>query len=112
MACGYFIQFNNMQYQRYRRDYSNPEYVGRLSPDNLKYYRNTYRRYRDYSILFGVLVYALNVIDANVFAYLQDFDVSDDLTLNVRPGIIEPIHPVRYAATQPVSVGLKMNIQF
>ena len=113
MACGYFFQFNNMQYQRYRNDYNNPEYAGRLTPDNLKWYRDTYRRYRDYSILATVLVYALTIVDANIFAYLQDFDVSDDLAFKIVPGIIEPIHTTRYATTtQPLSVGLKMNIFF
>jgi hypothetical protein len=113
MVSGYLIQFNNMQYQRYRRDYSNPEYAGRLSPDNLKWYRDTYRRYRDYSVLVGIGIYALTIIDANIFAYLRDFDVSDDLSLNIRPGIIDPVYPTRYASTvQPLSVGLKMNISF
>ena len=112
MVCGYFIQFNNMQYQRYRNYYNDPNYSGRLTPDNIKWYRDTYRRYRDYSVLAGVLVYALTIIDANTFAYFHDFDISDDLSLNIRPGIIEPIN-TRYAmTTQPLSVGLKMNIHF
>ncbi|MDR2585501.1 MAG: DUF5683 domain-containing protein [Prevotellaceae bacterium] len=113
MVCGYFIQFNNMQYQRYRKAYNNPDsYGGRLSSENLKWYRDTYRRYRDYSILAGVAVYALTIIDANTFAYFSDFDVSDDLSLRIRPGIIEPLD-ARYAMhTRPLSVGLKMNINF
>ena len=113
MAAGYFIQFNNMQYQRYRNDYNNPDYSGRLSPDNLKWYRDTYRRYRDYSILAGILVYALTIIDANIFAYLRDFDVSDDLALKITPGVIQPLYPTRYASTtQPHSVGLTLNLSF
>ena len=112
MLCGFLIQFNNMQYQRYRTDYNNPDYVGRLTPENLKWYRDTFRRYRDYSILAGVLVYAVNIIDANIFAYFQDFDVSDDLTLSIRPAIIDPVN-TRFATTAPpVSVGLKMNVHF
>jgi hypothetical protein len=31
------------------------------------------------------VLYALNIIDANVDAHLKDFDVSDDLTMKVRP---------------------------
>jgi hypothetical protein len=30
-------------------------------------------------------VYLANVIDAYVFAHLQDFDVSDDLSMDIRP---------------------------
>ena len=112
MVCGFFIQFNNMQYQRYRNDYNNPDYAGRLSLEDRKWYRDYWRRNRDYSILAGVLVYALNIIDANIFAYLQDFDISDDLAVNIRPAIIDPLYPRYATAALPVSVGIKMNINF
>jgi hypothetical protein len=113
MVCGYFIQFNNMQYQRYRNYYNNPDYSGPINSDNLKWYRDTYRRYRDYSILAGIAVYALTVLDANIFAYFRDWDVSDDLTMNIRPGILDPVRTAKYAtASPPLSVGLKMNIYF
>lgn len=112
MVCGYSIQYFNLQYQRFKNDYNNPNYAGHLAPENLKWYRDTNRRYRDYAILFGVAVYALTVIDANIFAYFHDFDVSDDLSLNIRPGIIEPVQ-TRYAMTPlPTTVGLKMNLNF
>lgn len=38
--------------------------------------------------IFGVVLYGLNVLDAVVSAHLKNFDVSDDLTLNVRPSIM------------------------
>ena len=44
-----------------------------------------YRRYRDISIVVGVLVYALSIIDAYVDAQLFDFDISDDLSINIEP---------------------------
>jgi len=112
MICGYFIQFNNMQYQRYRNDYNNPNYTGHHSSDNLKWYRDLSRRYRDYAILAGGLVYALTIIDANIFAYFNDFDVSDDLTINIRPGFIEPVGARFATNTQSLPVGLTMKISF
>jgi hypothetical protein len=48
--------------------------------------QQTYRRDLDLSVLLAVGVYALNVVDAVVFAHLYDFDVSDDLTLRMKPG--------------------------
>ena len=101
-----------MQYQRYRNDYNNPNYTGHHTPDNLKWYRDTNRRYRDYSILAAVLVYALTVIDANIFAYFNDFDVSDDLSFNIQPGFIEPINARFASNTQLSPVGLTMKISF
>jgi hypothetical protein len=52
---------------------------------SLQSYRNTFRRDRDYSILFFLLAWGLNVVDATVFGHLKDFDVSNDLSLNVKP---------------------------
>jgi len=112
MFCGYLIQFNNMQYQRYRNDYNNPNYTGRLTPDNLKWYRDVSRRYRDYSILAAVAVYALTIIDANIFAYFNDFDVSDDLSFKIQPGFIEPVNARFASNTHSLPVGLTMKISF
>lgn len=56
-----------------------------LSSQSLQYYRNSFRKDRDYSVLFFLLAWALNVADATVFANLKDFDVSRDLTMHVQP---------------------------
>ena len=53
----------------------------------LKNQTDIYRRYRDYSILATVIVYALSLIDAYVDAQLFDFDISPDLSLNLEPQI-------------------------
>jgi Family of unknown function (DUF5683) len=53
--------------------------------DQLIAYKNLYRKRRDLSILLLLGVYALNIIDANVDAHLQTFDVSDNLSLNLNP---------------------------
>lgn len=47
--------------------------------------RNSARRDRDYSVLWFFIVWGLNVADATVFGHLKDFDVSNDLALNVQP---------------------------
>lgn len=48
--------------------------------------RNEFRRDVDYSVLFFVLLWGLNVVDATVDAHLKSFDVSPDLSLRLRPG--------------------------
>ncbi len=48
---------------------------------------NSYRRYRDISIVATVIAYALSLIDAYVDAQLYDFDISPDLSLNIEPQI-------------------------
>ncbi len=47
-----------------------------------------YRRYRDYNIVFGLLLLGLNVSEAYVDAHLKGFDISDELTFKVEPTII------------------------
>lgn len=56
-----------------------------LDANSLQLYRNQFRRDRDYSILFFAAVWGLNVVDATVFGHLKDFDVSDDLSMQVAP---------------------------
>lgn len=57
--------------------------------DDLRYYRNAYRRDVDYSALFFLIFWGLNVVDATVDAHLKSFDVSPDLSLQIRPGYSE-----------------------
>ena len=47
--------------------------------------QQSYRRDLDLAVLLAFGVYALNIVDAVVFAHLYDFDVSDDLTLRLKP---------------------------
>lgn len=72
-------------------------------PASLQYYRNTFRRDRDYSILFFLLAWGLNVVDATVFGHLKDFDVSDDLTMH--------LHPDYNPVTKQPNVGIAFNIK-
>ncbi|MGG9961018.1 DUF5683 domain-containing protein [Ferruginibacter sp. SUN106] len=56
------------------------------SPDRIKSFRNSVRQNVDYSVLFFIAFWGLNVVDAAVDAHLKTFDVSDDLTLLIKPG--------------------------
>ena len=117
MVCAYTYHFNDMQYKRFRYIYnmandSDSGYTGHISASQAKVYRDLYRRYRDYSIVASVVVYALNIIDANVFAHMSDFNVNDDLSFNVKPAIIEPVDSRFYASNSHYSYGFQMNLTF
>jgi hypothetical protein len=45
--------------------------------------KNVFRNQRDMYLLFGILFYGLNIIDATVDAHFMNFDVSDDLSMNL-----------------------------
>jgi hypothetical protein len=51
--------------------------------------RDNYRRSLDYSALFIMLFWGLNVVDATVDAHLKAFDVSPDLSLKFKAGYSE-----------------------
>jgi hypothetical protein len=59
--------------------------IRNLSPGSLQSYRNQFRQNRDYSILYFIILWGVNVADATVFAHLKDFDVNDDLSLQIKP---------------------------
>ncbi len=52
--------------------------------------RNEYRKNMDYSILFTLLFWGLNVMDATVDAHLKEFDVSEDISLKIKPTLMGP----------------------
>jgi hypothetical protein len=71
--------------------------------------------------LFGF--YLLQIIDANVFSYMQDFELSDDLTMSVSPTVIAPdnayasnsgLHHSRPAMSSfgAEGVGLRVGFRF
>lgn len=95
--AGFWI-FNNMWYKRTRDAYDirlnrpqdslliNPK-LQPLATTSLQFYRNAYRRDRDYSTLYFILTWGLNIVDATVFGHLKEFDVSEDLSLRINPVI-------------------------
>jgi hypothetical protein len=52
---------------------------------SLQSYRNAFRRDRDFSIMWFVILWGVNVVDATVFGHLKDFDVSSDLSMHIEP---------------------------
>jgi hypothetical protein len=118
---GYWFNLNNMQYTRFRDAYNAEvayakgesdipsEFNGRLSEQSLKSYRDSYRRNRDYAVMWIAMCYAVNVIDATVFAHLSNFDVSENLAFNLSPAIISPSN--LYAKKNNVpAIGLNLTI--
>ncbi len=109
-TIGYFIDWNNDNYQLFKtgykhlvdtdpatQDYLKIEAVRRNNYDlnnptqfnNLKTalikQQDYYRRNRDLLIISIIGFYGLNIIDASVDAHFFDFDISDDLTMKWQP---------------------------
>ena len=66
---------------------------------------------RDYSTLALATIYLLQIIDANVFAYMHDFEIVDDLaTVSIAPTVITP--DTQLAFNPAPAVGLGLSIRF
>jgi len=49
-----------------------------------------YHRYRDTAILFVLVIWAANIVDANVTAHLKTFDLTDDISMKIQPSVTTP----------------------
>jgi len=93
----YFYLENDKQYDRYRSiykrrlagytddEFTTPQGTQRVTDDGLIRAQRFYQRNKELSLLVIAGIYALNIIDANVDAHLQQFNVSEDLSL--RPAV-------------------------
>lgn len=105
---------NNKNYKRYKRIHNeataeDSTYEGLIPAERALYYRNVFRRFRDYSVVAIVGSYLLQVIDANVFAYMQDFEVNDDLTMKISPTVISPYNEYALSPVRPTGTGFMGN---
>lgn len=126
MGCAYAITWTSNQYTGYKNAYRDIYYDirdGKVSNDpsksyiailpegytidrmggastyrdRLKDWQNQSRRNRDIAIAATAIVYALSLIDAYVDAQLFDFDISNDLSLNVYPELYYDLQNQRTA---------------
>lgn len=106
----YFYIENNRQYNTYRDAFKQrltgqeDEFFGILTDQNLIDAQKLFRKNRDLSLLFVIGAYILNVIDANVDAHLQQFNVNERLSL--KPQTEQDF------LTGGLNYGLSLNFKF
>ena len=121
----YCIDWNNRGYQRFKKAYrlrydaeQNPslypngspdEFGGRYASSFLKNLRNSYRRNRDLCIILTAGIYLLQIMDAHVDAHLRDYDISDDLSVDINPTIDYAYHP---GAGNIATMGMNFSFKF
>ena len=106
---GYFVNHWDSKYNQYLNGYINfSKYKDRRAIQDLKYInqiagsdeliiqnleraKDQYRRWRDMNALGFIGIYVLNIVDATVDAYFFNYDISDDLSLKVRPTMLNNI---------------------
>jgi len=108
----YFLDFNNRRYQIFRdalqitRDPTdtrrNP--FPNLNDDAIIRNVNYWRRNRDLNYMIFGIIYAINIVDSLVDAHLSGFDVSDDLSLDIRPA-----YENLYAGSSLIGLSVKLK---
>ena len=108
----YFYIDNNNQYNRYRdafkrrlAGFEDDEFFGILTDDNLIDAQKLFRENRDLSLLLTIAGYVLNIIDANVEAHLNQFSITDDLSMQMQPSQIQNF------STGQTAFGLSINLK-
>ncbi|MFT4061581.1 MAG: DUF5683 domain-containing protein [Edaphocola sp.] len=96
----YFLYDNSKGYNKFRRaaaayqngDYDSLDDLGIPDTDDrseyITYYKDYYKRYLDMTALLTALGYTLQIVDAAVFAHLKNFDISEDISLRLRPVLL------------------------
>jgi hypothetical protein len=114
---GYFVVTNNNEYQNFKEAYlyvangetypiDNP-YVTKYNETQLNEAMDYYKRNRDLSIILGGLWYTLNILEAYVDAHFFDYDISDDLTMSVKPSVMPGLE-----MPYQVNPGIKVAFKF
>ena len=87
-------------------EYELKYFVVDFTIDQLTKGKDTYKRWRDMSIIGTVGFYVLQILDATVDAYLFNWDVDENISLKIEPvNIPGPI-------IDSYSLGLRASISF
>ena len=104
----YAYTWNDNRYQRFRTafkrrraGFTDDEFydpfggvgpIPRLDLGDLQNEQERYQRDRDLLLLVSIGLYALNIVDANVDAHLKQFNVDEDLSLDMQPFLdVDPV---------------------
>tara|TARA_B100001250_G_scaffold81365_1_gene67019 strand:- start:15285 stop:15794 length:510 start_codon:yes stop_codon:yes gene_type:complete len=92
VSSAYYIKESHESYNLYKNIYldrisgdNSDQFQGQYSDIDLITLTNHHRRNREISILCYTGIYILNIIDASVSSHLFNYDISDNLSLNIQP---------------------------
>ena len=116
-ALTYFSLTNHNEYENYRDVINARQENGNIIPDDdtfpqltedqLRSRKDVFRRQRDYNIIFIGVVYAINIIDANVDAHLMEFNVNPNISGSISPTLLPTYNDKNFTAG--VSLNFRLN---
>lgn len=138
-ASVYYISFNTENYNLYKKAYRDfiiqdpanrsyeeiiteklhmePEEI-MSSASNVQWFQSAlqkkktyYKRNRDFSYIILIGVYVLNLIDSSVDAHFYDYDISDDLSMQLQP-VVMPNSQFNNSSGGGGGIGLQLTLKF
>ncbi len=90
------------------------ELATKYSEEELKYYRDSFRRDMEFSFILMAAWYVLQLLDATVDAHLYYWNVDDNISMRIEPVIMQP--NISMPSVIPGSAinhnGLKISVNF
>lgn len=118
VGLGLAFEFNQRYYKKFLteaqfRDANpgqtqDPDLIVIEDLQGLIQYKDYYRRTRDLSVLAGLGLYAINIIDAYIDAKFFRFDISDELGFNLRPAVMPSVSRSYAAAVPAIKIQFKL----
>lgn len=124
----YVYDFNNKQYNRWRdafksrqAGFTNDEFYDVQTPDDgilpsepdfgvddLENQQERFQRDRDLALVVTIIMYALNIVDANIDAHLKQFNIDDNLSMDMEFNPYIDLNPI----TNNPNYGMALVIKF
>ena len=95
-VAGYFFITDLNNYNLYRKayigrinnPYPNDQFVNIYTEAQLQQLQADYEKYLDMTVLYSIVGYGLQVMDAISSAHLKNFDISRDISMKIRPVVL------------------------
>ena len=92
ITSGYYVNDNYQKYNLYKNTFidrvngeKNDQFINIYSDKDLQTLTSFYRRNTEVSSLLFLLTYILNILDASVSAHLVNYDISENISINLIP---------------------------
>lgn len=121
VGLGAYVRYEhyNTLFFQYKNAYNNLKsnkevttpFLQNKSSDELYFFMDKYRRKKELTLIYSLVFYAANIIDAYVDAYLLDYDVSENLSLRCEPSIMA-INPTKPDTFDNKAYGVNFQLYF
>jgi hypothetical protein len=113
-TMAYFISFNQKGYNLWKKAYLDfpdydLDYDFPLTLEMIERQKNSYKRYRDLSIIGTAGFYLLQILDATVDAYLFDWNISEDISMKIEPSFIQSPYNITVPSTNTLTLRASLS---